>query len=274
MNRFVVTSLLAACCFVATAASVSAAEGVLFSEDFDGLTLGPAVQENGAGDVWTNVPPDGWAIKNTLPDGGMPEWRGWAFPKAEWWPTVDNQERSRFTDPGRDGLGVGIIAVADPDEFDDAGSPLGDNPRYFTWLTTAPIDLSLAGEDSLVLTFANSWRPESTQNAEVYVNFDGGANVMILTMKSVGGGGTQTDYDEPQNKINEQLLEFDLINNMIEIEIDNPGGAREMTITWGMTDGANDWWWAIDQIELITTALNVDAAGKLSTSWGALKSSR
>ena len=94
----------------------------LFAEDFEGLVLGPNVDESLAGEeVWTETPPEGWMIDESgIPGIGDPamdsvtEWAGWAFTYKDWWvQTAGDQDRSQFT------LGVGTVAVADPDEWDD-----------------------------------------------------------------------------------------------------------------------------------------------------------
>jgi hypothetical protein len=58
----------------------------------------------------------------------------------------------------------------------------------------------------------------------------------------------------------------------MEFELPNPIGSKTVVITWAMTDAANDWWWAIDNISLITTEMAVSASGKLASSWGSVKS--
>ena len=57
-------------------------------EGFDGLALGPNVDEELAGDaVWTKTPPGGWSIDDSgvpgvgIPDqDGVTEWAGWSLP--------------------------------------------------------------------------------------------------------------------------------------------------------------------------------------------------
>jgi len=34
--------------------------------------------------------------------------------------------------------------------------------------------------------------------------------------------------------------------------LNNPAGAQEMVITFGMLDAGNDWWWAIDNVKVIS----------------------
>jgi len=244
-------------------------EVVLLEEGFDSLELGATINEQVAADaVWTNTPPDGWAIENDLAAPGMPEWDGWAFADGEWWTqTAEDQERSKFT--AGDGKAVQTVAIADPDEWDDLGSP-GDQGSLNSWLSTSDINIAGVAPDSMVLTFDSSWRPEDTQNAEVTVSFDGGAEIVIIRMES---SGTTTIFMEPENNFEETLADLEQVNETIEIDIPNPAGAKTMVCTWAMLDATNDWWWAIDNISIKTTeAMSaVSSSGKLSTLWGDIK---
>ena len=114
--------------FVLALGGVAQAQGtyIVLAEDFEGLTLGPRVEEELAGDeVWTDTPPTGWAIDDSGVPGvgdpatdGVTEWAGWAFTNKEWWTqTAGDQRRSEFV------LAQGTVAVADPDEWDDAPHP-------------------------------------------------------------------------------------------------------------------------------------------------------
>ncbi|MBZ0255750.1 hypothetical protein K8I31_06785, partial [bacterium] len=95
------------------------------TEDFESVTLGPFVDETGGdGTDWTNTPPYGWTIDSTGVVGindpalGVAEWKGWSFADKDAWVEVaEDQERSGFTS------GSGVVAIADPDEWDDKGSP-------------------------------------------------------------------------------------------------------------------------------------------------------
>ena len=95
----------------------------LFSEDFEGLTLGPVVtfaSEIREREAWTKTPPAGWTQDDSgvptvgNPNIGVKEFEGWTFVNKDWWAaTADDQDRTLFTNAS------GIIAVADPDEWDD-----------------------------------------------------------------------------------------------------------------------------------------------------------
>ena len=251
---------------------------VLFEEDFEGVTLEGSIMEQIKDDkVWSGTPPEGWEITNENPkDLGMPEWRTWAIVDLEWWTrTAEDQRRSEFTGVHNDGKGVGNGAVSDPDEWDDwAGN--GDPDALSRWnghLITPPIKIKGAAAKSLVLTLDSSWRPEDTQNAEILVSFDGGKEEQILFFKSVGiDAGAHTLVTIPTLKLKEEKMnDGEQINETLEIPIDNPAGVTEMTISFGVIDAQNDWWWAIDNIKLISTAFDVEPKDKLAVKWGKIK---
>ena len=101
---------------------------VIFQEDFEGIPLGPNVEEGAVDEsleVWSPIGPSGWTIQNDVPgqdnDGsnnGVREWIGWTFADVEWWADVaGDQRRTEWLG------GEGTVMVADPDEWDDAPHP-------------------------------------------------------------------------------------------------------------------------------------------------------
>src|SRR5690242_20407232 len=87
-----------------TASGVSRA-AVFFEEDFEGVTLKPAVNENIPPELlgWTDIPPTGWTVDDSHVPGalsgddardGRTEWAGWSFASKEFWVTADDQRRS------------------------------------------------------------------------------------------------------------------------------------------------------------------------------------
>ncbi|NLH44301.1 MAG: discoidin domain-containing protein [Planctomycetes bacterium] len=215
---------------------------VLLQEDFEGLTLGPSVDEGVKGtNVWTDIPSPGWVndasgvpgIEDPANDG-VTEWAGWGFAKKDWWvETAGDQRRSEFK------LGQGTVAIADPDEWDDAAhpGPITANP-YDVWLSTPPIDLSSAVPGTVQLKFDSSWRPEYDDNyhqtASITVSFDGGAKIEVLRWESNSASPNYKD----DNSTNQTII----------VDIPNPPGAGSMVLTFGLFDAGNDWWWAIDNI--------------------------
>lgn len=269
MKQFGLVTCMAALCAVAcllVSTSAIALDVVLLEENFDSLILGESVQEApGTPDVWTNIPPDGWVIENDMPEG-MDEWEGWAFPDAIWWTNIaGDQDRNRFT-LAKDGKAENIIAVADPDEWDDADA--GGGP-YNTSLSTPPISIvEVLNANSIQLIYDSSWRPEDTQNAAVSVAFDGDEPVDILLMTSVG---TTTRWEEPFAGIEEMIPDLEQANETVTLGIPNPDDAKTMVISWRMFDATNDWWWAIDNIRVVTDSFAVAPDGKLATTWASVR---
>ncbi len=217
---------------------------VLFAEDFEGLALGPNVDEELAGDaVWTDTPPDGWSIDESGIPGigldatdGVTEWAGWAFTDKEWWiAAAEDQDRSLFE------LGIGTVAVADPDEWDDAERlpiPISADP-YDTWLSTPAIDIAGAEAGTLELKFDSSWRPEFDDNyhqtANITASFDGGEPVVVMLWESDESSANYKPY---------------ATNETVIVNLDNPAEAKKLVLTFGLFDAGNDWWWAIDNVEV------------------------
>lgn len=251
------------------------ADTVLFEEDFENVKLDDSIEEGvKAADVWSGTGPDGWEITNENPkDLGMPEWRTWAIVSLEWWTqTAGDQERTQFTSKQKDGKGIGNGAVADPDEWDDwevNGKPEAKSD-WNGHLLTPPINIKGAAAESLVLKFDSSWRPEDTQTAEITVSFDGGKEERILLYES---SGVQTLATIPTlNQNEEKFNDLELVNETLEIPIENPADAAEIVISFGVIDAKNDWWWAIDNISLVSTAFDVEPRNKLAMKWAELKS--
>ena len=275
----IVTYAVLTIIFCLVAPQIWSREVVLFEEDFEDVPLEASIMEQIKDkNVWSGTPPEGWEITNENPkDLGMPEWRTWAIVDLEWWTaTAEDQRRSEFTGVHNDGKGIGNGAVSDPDEWDDwegNGNPDALS-RWNGHLITPPIKIKGAAAKSLVLTLDSSWRPEDTQNGEITVSFDGGKEESILFFKSVGiDAGAHTLVTIPTLKLKEEKInDGEQINETLEIPIDNPAGAAEMVISFGVIDAQNDWWWAIDNITLISTAFPVEPRHKLAVRWAEIKS--
>ena len=216
-----------------------------FEEDFEGVELGESLEESaGTPGVWTDTPPEGWAIDESGIPGigdpttdGMSDWAGWAFTDKEWWTSVaGDQRRSEFT------LGQGTVAVADPDEWDDRdriADPIADDP-YDTWLSTPPLDISGAQPGSVKLTFDSSWRPEYDgnyhQTANITAFYNGHDPVEVLLWESDGNSPNFKDDNST--------------NETITVDLNNPQGATSVILTFGLYEAGNDWWWAIDNLKV------------------------
>lgn len=230
-------------------------------EDFDSVVLGPNVDEGLAGDkVYSKDGPAGWTVDNSQmpnnpsipaswedPGIGVTEFKGWTFLNRDWWvKTAGDQTRTQFT------LGTGTVAVADPDEWDDLGNPDGTIGYFTSFFSSPNIPVSGLGANSITLKFASSWRPEgkddtgpdgqqtNDQTAVVRVSFDGGAPVEVLRWTSIDGSPT---------------FKPDSQNEQVTLAINNPAGATNMKVTFGLLNAGNDWWWAVDNFVIDSGSL-------------------
>jgi hypothetical protein len=216
---------------------VPQANTLLFSENFNGLPLGPNVDETVAGtNVWTKTAPAGWTIDDSgvpgagTPNDGVTEWAGWSFADNDWWASVDDQQRSLFT------KSTGAAMIADPDEWDDQAHAPG---QYNAFISTPDIALQDAAVNSAVLTFDSSWRYETPQGATVEVSFDGGTTWSeLLRFSSVTSSG---DFKP------------DAVNETISIPVFNPAGSTTARFRFGLITAGNNWWWAVDNVKLSGT---------------------
>ena len=268
--------------------SVAHADGhseILFEEDFESVTLGDSVEEGIKGvAVWSKEGPKGWVVKNDftlkdpdvpLPDGlGIEEWTGWSFPQLEWWvQTAENQGRGNWK------KAAGVVAVADPDEWDDEkidGKSPDDVVKFNSILSTPTIDLKSIEANSVVLQFDSSFRMEKNQDFEIHVSFDGKAPIVLMSATSDDSdesvaAATFHDGSTEAFATSEDKVEFPM-----SIKVTNPEGAKSMVFSWAMLDADNDWWWALDNIvvtgEKSKVSTPVEANGKLATTWGAIRS--
>jgi hypothetical protein len=226
-------------------------KAALLFEDFEGLVLTNAVEEpNGMTNAWTPTPPRSWVTNHSgMPGYGDPatdgrrEWAGWTFAKKSFWLASDNQTRDQFL------LGTGVLAIADPDEWDDATHPTFDtngNALYFnSFLTTPGVSLAGVATNSVFIKFDSSWRPEgfddwggtNNQTATVTVSYNNGTPIEILHWDSQEGG----PFFHPDSQ-----------NEPVFLRLNNPAGATNLVVAFGLTRGGNDWWWAFDNLEINT----------------------
>ena len=226
---------------------------VLLAEDFEGLSLGPNVDEGLAGAaVWTDIPSPGWLNDDSAMLGaddpatdGVTEWSGWGFADKDWWvQTAGDQRRVEFE------LGQGTVAVADPDEWDDASHAAS---TLDVRLSTPPIDLSSSKAGTVRLQFDSSWRPYANQTALITASYDGAEPVEVFRIDS--------DPASPNYRDDEST------NQSIVVDVDNPENAASMVLTIRLFDAGNDWFWAIDNI-IVTSEVSPERASNLSPGKG------
>ena len=238
--------LVASCALGAVLMSSPAlAQTVLFSEDFEGLTLGENVDEGDLADdaqeaVYSATGPEGWNVdRSQVPDGGVLEFRGWNFLDPAWWESVAGQDRGGFVP-----VGEGVIAVADGDEWDDAPNAGG---TMNTFLTTPLIPVS---SGDVELTFDTSWRPDGTQEAQVRALFDVGEPVELLHWFSSEEVGGPPSEDGLFGFRSDPLADGFPADEIVDATIPVPAGASTVQLEFGYLNAGNHWWWAVDNISV------------------------
>ncbi len=249
----------------------------LFSENFDGLVLGPPVDETVPFPrAFTHLPPPGWTRDASGvpgvgdPDVGVFEWEGWSFADKQFWiDAAPNGGRELFD------LGKGTIAVADPDQWNDLGDPANKVGFYKTLLQTPTIDLMPAANLPLKLLFDSSWRGGCCDDGELF-DPDGNNQTAVLKMYTDVGppveifrwesapyrdpvtGDPSTDpMDEPNPNYKEDAPNEEVVID-VRKELDKlPAPAKEASFEFAVEQAGDDGWWAIDNASVapLTTIL-------------------
>ena len=243
-----------------------AANVTLFSENFDGLVLGPNVDETLANaNAWTGTPPLGWTVDDSGvpfvsdPARGVTEWEGWSFANKDWWVSAaGDQQRSEFA------LGQGTVAVADPDEWDDKGNPINGAPfaGYYNALFKSPaISLAGAAAGTVQLAVSSSWRDECCDDGPSQTN-----NQTARIRVSYNNGASFSEVLRWESNPASSSFKNDATNEAVILNLNNPVGASSAILEFGLLNAGNDWWWAIDNVQIFTpTVLEVNTTtGKMS----------
>jgi hypothetical protein len=171
------------------------------------------------------VPPAGWVRdQGTTPMGNPVEFYGWTFhDRQSWTNTEGDQDRSQWIE------GAGTVMVADPDAYDDGTNV--DDMLYNVNILTPPISLTGVIPNTVRIAFDSTFKAEPTEIATLDVTFDG-INFTNLLM-----------YDG-------STLTLDaLYNDPVSIAVNNPGSGN-MRFRFGMNNASNDWWWAVDNVNI------------------------
>lgn len=235
----------------------------VLSEDFESLPLGDSVNERRSlvperitaietdpetsprANSFTQTPPAGWTNDNSQvagvgnPEVGVEEWEGWSFVTPDFWFFAEEGDRVEFT------KGSGVIAVADPDEWDDLEGDIGggeiDGPAsislFDATLATPAIDITGVPEGELAIAFDATWREEGIQTAVLTADYnDGNGPVEVLRWESRDGDAA--------------FFQDDVLNESVLLRLDNPAGATEVTFAFRLFDAGNNYWWAVDNIQV------------------------
>ncbi|WP_051814146.1 phosphocholine-specific phospholipase C [Kitasatospora sp. MBT63] len=201
--------------------------GHLLGEDFE--SLAGALQPVGQVLGWTAQAPTGWSVVNAP---GMPQGtarlQGWTFHTKRAWSTPAGQDRGNFT------RGLGILAVADPDDWDDTGAPSAKG-RFDSTLVSPAVPVP-AGTGTLYLAFDSHYRQEAPQKATVTAVFDTGAETRLLSYSSDATGNDNAGAD--------------VQNAFVTRQFAVPAGTTAVTLKFRMFDAGNNWYWAVDHIRL------------------------
>ncbi|WP_052685304.1 alkaline phosphatase family protein [Lentzea aerocolonigenes] len=188
------------------------------ADAFDSVTLKPRQDETGVPATvlgWTHQGPAGWTVttSSSMPQG-VAEWQGWSFTTDEFWTrTAPSQSREANV------RARGVFAVADPDEWDDKGSP-SSSGKFDSTMTSPAYDVT--GKSSVRLEYGSHYLQEGTQRGTVSVSFDGGPAQMVKTHNADG------------------------LAQQISLNVTVPPGARTAKVSWRLFDAGNNWYWAVD----------------------------
>ncbi|GAA3009902.1 alkaline phosphatase family protein [Actinokineospora diospyrosa] len=191
--------------------------GTATGDPFDGLigSLQTRVDETGIPTSvrgWTKTTPSGWIIDNSaMGTGGMAEWRGWSFATDDFWTRTETGQSRENNVRAR-----GVFAVADSDEWSDKATS-----GAFNSALTSPA-VTVSGKATLKIGFSSHYRKEGNETATVTVSFDGGAAKTALTYTG------------------------DAIAKIEALSVAVPAGAQSAKVTWRLSNGANNWYWAVD----------------------------
>ena len=183
---------------------------------FDSVTLKPRQDETAVPASvlgWTHDGPAGWTIRTTAPQG-VAEWQGWSFTSDDFWTRAAPSQQREANVRAR-----GVFAVADPDEWDDKGSP-SSSGKFDSTLTSPAYDVT--GKSSARLEYVSHYRQEGTQKATVSVSFDGGPAQVVQTLNADG------------------------LAQQVSLNVAVPSGARAAKVSWRLYDAGNNWYWAVD----------------------------
>ncbi|WP_436502258.1 hypothetical protein [Actinokineospora sp. HUAS TT18] len=189
--------------------------GTASTDPFDTATLNPRVDETGIPTSvlgWTKTMPSGWSIDNTgMGTGGMAEWRGWSLTNDDFWTKTQTGQQRESNVRAR-----GVFAVADSDEWSDKATSGSFNS------TIVSPSYNVTGKSSAAIRFGSHYLKEGGETATVSVSFNGGAAQNLLTYTG------------------------DAVAKLENLSVAVPAGATSMVVRWRLSNGVNNWYWAVD----------------------------
>ncbi|WP_193210661.1 SUMF1/EgtB/PvdO family nonheme iron enzyme [Luteolibacter marinus] len=212
---------------------------IFYQENFDDALLLPEVTTSGqrrmpAGDntpVWNNADDAGLGLSRG-PDlflnstaSRVVEFEGFNLMRTDFWRNGDDQGRSTAFAPG-----ANVIAVADSDEFPDAGG--GSIEDEFNVFLRSPV-FQIPDDptsESMELSFLSSFRREENETSRVLVYYDGSSTPSV-TLDVPGSGAAAAS-----------VVRFSWA------ELGSPAPGSLMQLEFAHEDADNNWWWAIDEV--------------------------
>lgn len=172
---------------------------------------------------WSTKLPKSWSRVDKTPAGsGVTEYRGWRLMDGEFWATSEEgQGRGSFV-RGRD-----VIAVADPDEWNDKGDPVSTGAVFDSALTTPSV--AVRKGKGVSVDYVSHYKQVAAgqpQRAEVVAEFDNGVKRVLWSADAANGA------------------KFD-ISKAMHLVTAVPNGAKKVRVSWHLTAG-NNGYWAID----------------------------
>jgi hypothetical protein len=261
---------------------------LLYSLDFDNLSLGPPVDEPVIGfpNAFTHTPPGGWTRDNSnFPEPFNPlfgtfEWKGWSFANSGFWEAAER--RDDF--PGRSAFqnGSGTIAVADSDLWNDKADPANGIGFFNSTLRTQPISITLpiTLNEQISVGFDASWRGEccddgagfnpngNNQTFVVEAIYNNSIVQPVLRWESApfrdSMGKPSTNPAHAPNP----FFKANSSNELIVIDLAPPPGAATLRLAWRLENAGEDGWLAFDNVTVSSSCgvmkadMNIDCKVK------------
>jgi hypothetical protein len=255
---------------LAVACSPTTAGGytLLYSLDFDNLSLGPPVDEPVMGfpNAFTHTAPGGWTRDNSNfpepfnPLFGMFEWKGWSFANSGFWEAVEGSNdfagRSAFQD------GSGTIAVADSDLWNDKGNPANGIGFFNATLRSLSISITqpITLNEQISVSFDASWRGECCDDG---AGFNPNGNNQTFVVEAIYNNSIvqpvlrweSAPFRDPMGKPSNNpahapnpFFKANSSNEVVVINLAPPTGAATLRLAWHLENAGEDGWLAFDNV--------------------------
>ncbi|WP_327321246.1 hypothetical protein OG735_01095 [Streptomyces sp. NBC_01210] len=161
----------------------------------------------------------GWSVDNSqMPQNGVREWRGWTLTTMAFWARAGaDQGREDFS------LSSGVLAVADPDEWDDLGSP-SDTTTFDSTLVSPQCAVGAA--KAMTIEFVTHYAQDGDQRGDLIISFDGGPDRVLKTFS------------------------VDVVNSHDSFVTAVPAGAKTARVKFRLRNAGNNWYWAVDNVRV------------------------